>query len=106
MFKNYMKTAWRNITRHKGYSFINITGLALGMACFIVIAIYLQFELSFDRFHTNGNRIFRLVEKQFFEGQDEKNLGQSTPWMGETTSSIWGLSGPNTKMKCLRFLEL
>jgi len=84
MFKNYMKTAWRNITRHKGYSFINITGLALGMACFIVIAIYLQFELSFDRFHTNGNRIFRLVEKQFFEGQDEKNLGQSTPWMGET----------------------
>ena len=79
-----MKTAWRNITRHKGYSIINITGLALGMACFIVIAVYLQFELSFDSFHTNGNRIFRLVEKQFFEGQDEKNLGQSTPWMGET----------------------
>lgn len=79
-----MKTAWRNITRHKGYSFINITGLALGMACCIVIAIYLQFELSFDRFHDNGNRIFRLVERQSFEGQDEKNLGQSTPWMGET----------------------
>jgi len=84
MFKNYMKTAWRNITRHKGYSFINIAGLALGMACCIVIATYLQFELSFDSFHKNGNRIFRLVERQFFEGQDEKNLGQSTPWMGET----------------------
>jgi putative ABC transport system permease protein len=84
MFKNYMKTAWRNITRHKGYSFINITGLALGMACCIVIATYLRFELSFDSFHNNGNRIFRLVERQFFEGQDEKNLGQSTPWMGET----------------------
>jgi putative ABC transport system permease protein len=84
MFENYIKTTWRNVIRHKGYSFINIAGLALGMACCIVIATYLQFELSFDNFHKNGNRIFRLVEKQFFEGQDEKNLGQSTPWMGET----------------------
>jgi putative ABC transport system permease protein len=84
MFKNYLITTWRNITRHKGYSFINITGLALGMTCCIVIVTYLQFELSFDRFHKNGNRIFRLVERQFFEGQEEKNLGQSTPWMGET----------------------
>jgi putative ABC transport system permease protein len=84
MFENYIKTTWRNITRHKGYSFINIAGLALGMACCIVIATYLQFELSFDNFHKNGNRIYRLVERQFFEGQDEKNLGQSTPWMGET----------------------
>jgi putative ABC transport system permease protein len=84
MFKNYMKATWRNITRHKGYSFINIAGLALGMACCIVIASYLLFELSFDNFHNNGNRIFRLAERQFFEGQDETNLGQSTPWMGET----------------------
>lgn len=84
MFENYIKTTWRNITRHKGYSFINIAGLALGMACCIVIAAYLHFELSFDNFHKNGNSIYRLVEKQFFEGQDEKNLGQSTPWMGET----------------------
>jgi putative ABC transport system permease protein len=84
MFENYLKTTWRNITRHKGYSFINIAGLALGMACCIAIVSYLQFELSFDRFHKNGNRIYRLVERQFFEGQEEKNLGQSTPWMGET----------------------
>ena len=84
MFSNYIKTAWRNIVRHKGYSFINIAGLALGMASFIVIAAYLQFELSFDTFHKNEDRIFRLVERQSFEGQDEKNLGQSTPWMGET----------------------
>lgn len=84
MFKNYLRTTWRNTTRHKGYSFINIAGLALGMACCIVIASYLQFELSFDNFNKNGNRIFRLVERQFFEGQDETNLGQSAPWMGET----------------------
>ncbi len=54
------------------------------MASFIAIAAYLQFELSFDTFHKNEDRIFRLVERQSFEGQDEKNLGQSTPWMGET----------------------
>jgi putative ABC transport system permease protein len=84
MFYNYLKTTWRNLTRHKGYSFINIAGLALGMASCIAIASYLQFELSFDRFHKNRNRIYRLVERQFFEGQDETNLGQSTPWMGET----------------------
>ena len=84
MLKNHIKTTWRNISRHKGYSFINIAGLALGMACCIVIASYIQFELSFDKFHDKGNRIFRLTENQFFEGQDEKNLGQSTPWMGET----------------------
>lgn len=84
MLKNHIKTTWRNISRHKGYSFINIAGLALGMACCLVIASYIKFELSFDRFHEKGDRIFRLVEKQFFEGQDEKNLGQSTPWMGET----------------------
>ena len=84
MFKNYLKTTWRNITRHKGYSFVNIAGLALGMACCITIASYLRFELSFDKFHQNGRRIYRLVENQFFEGQDEQNLGQSTPWMGET----------------------
>lgn len=84
MFYSYIKTTIRNIKRHKGYSFINIFGLSLGMACCIAIASYLQFELSFDRFHKNGNRIFRLVERQYFEGQDETHLGQSTPWMGET----------------------
>jgi putative ABC transport system permease protein len=84
MFLNYLKTTWRNITRHKGYSFINIIALALGMASCIVIATYLHFELSFDSFHKNRNRIYRLVERQFFEGQEETNLGQSTPWMGET----------------------
>ena len=81
---NYVKAALRMIHRHKGYSFINIFGLALGMACCIVIASYLRFELSFDSFHENKDRIFRLVEKQSFKGQEEKNLAQSTSWMGET----------------------
>ena len=61
MFKNYIKTAWRNIKRQKGYSSINIAGLALGMACSILIVFYIHHELSFDRFHENADRIYRVV---------------------------------------------
>ncbi len=61
MFKNYIKTAWRNIKRQQGYSIINIAGLALGMACSILIVLYIHHELSFDRFHGNADRIHRVV---------------------------------------------
>jgi putative ABC transport system permease protein len=61
MFKNYLKTGWRNIKRQKGYSIINIAGLALGMACAILIVFYIHHELSFDRFHEKADRIFRVV---------------------------------------------
>jgi putative ABC transport system permease protein len=58
---NYIKIFLRKIKRQKGYSFINITGLAIGMACFILIFLYIQFERSFDDFHLDANRIFRLA---------------------------------------------
>jgi putative ABC transport system permease protein len=61
MFKSYLKTGWRNMKRQKGYSVINISGLALGMACSILIVFYIHHELSFDRFHENSERIFRVV---------------------------------------------
>ncbi|HEX9970498.1 MAG TPA: ABC transporter permease, partial [bacterium] len=60
MLKNYLKITFRNIAKQKGYSFINITGLALGMALFILIARYIQFEFSFDKFHKNYDRIYRV----------------------------------------------
>jgi putative ABC transport system permease protein len=59
MFKSYLKMTWRNILRHKGYSLINITGLAVGMACCILIIMYVTEELGFDGFHEKGSRIFR-----------------------------------------------
>ena len=61
MLKNYLKIALRSIQRHKGFSFINLTGLAVGLAAFILIAIYVQYELSFDRYHENSNRIYRVI---------------------------------------------
>ncbi|HUU04388.1 MAG TPA: ABC transporter permease, partial [Patescibacteria group bacterium] len=64
MFKNYLKIAWRNIVRHKGYSFLNIIGLAVGMACALFILFWVQDELSFDRFHANAGTLYRVEQDQ------------------------------------------
>ena len=61
MFKNYLTVAVRNIMRHKVYSIINIAGLSVGMACTILILLWMQYEMSFDRYHENADRIFRLA---------------------------------------------
>ena len=61
MFKNYLKIACRNIIKHKAFSAINVTGLALGMACCLLILFWVQDELSYDTFHQNSGRIFRIV---------------------------------------------
>ncbi len=61
MLKNYLKIAVRNLRKHKGYSFINIFGLAVGMTCCWLILLYVQHELSYDRFHQDANRIFRIA---------------------------------------------
>lgn len=61
MFKNYLKIAWRNIAHNKTYSVINILGLALGICSCIAIFLITSFEFSFDKFHPDGNRIYRIV---------------------------------------------
>ncbi|MEB2775072.1 ABC transporter permease [Algoriphagus sp. D3-2-R+10] len=60
MWKNYLKIAWRNIQRNKIFSFINIGGLALGLACCILILLYVKDEASFDRFQENGENLYRI----------------------------------------------
>ena len=60
MIKNYFKTAWRNLTRGKSFSFINISGLAIGMAGAILILLWLQNEVSFDKFHKNKNDLYQV----------------------------------------------
>lgn len=60
MLTNYLKIALRNLLRQKAYSFINIVGLAVGMACCLLMILYVQHELSFDRFHTNADHIYRV----------------------------------------------
>lgn len=69
MLKNYLKIFFRNIVRYKGYSFINLTGLAIGIACCVLIVLFVRDELSYDRFHENADRIFRVERKGVFKGQ-------------------------------------
>ena len=59
MFKHYVVTAWRNLTRYKVFSLINIGGLAIGLAAFWIIALYIGDELSYDRFLPTSGRVVR-----------------------------------------------
>jgi putative ABC transport system permease protein len=61
MIKNYLKIAFRNLRRHKIFSFINIMGLAVGMTACFLIFLYVRFELSYDSFHSKADRIYRIV---------------------------------------------
>ncbi|MFH1942965.1 MAG: ABC transporter permease [bacterium] len=70
MFKNYLKTALRNLKRNVVYSFINVVGLAIGMACCIVIMLFVMDELSWDRFHKNADRIFRITATTDVQGRE------------------------------------
>ncbi|HEX6848029.1 MAG TPA: ABC transporter permease [Chitinophagaceae bacterium] len=70
MIKNYFKTAWRNMMRNKTSSFINISGLSIGIACVLMIVIYIQHELSYDKFHKDSDRIFQVVLNGNMSGQE------------------------------------
>ena len=61
MIKNYLKIAWRNLLRHKAYSAINLLGLAIGMVSSILIMLWVQNELSYDRFHKNADQVYRII---------------------------------------------
>ena len=66
MFKNYVRIALRNIKRSKGYSFINIVGLALGMACCILILLWAKDELATDRYHAKLNSLYQINTVQHY----------------------------------------
>jgi putative ABC transport system permease protein len=79
MLKNYLKITIRNFRKNKGYSFINIAGLAIGMACCILILIWVKDELSFDRFHANADAVYRITEHQYDSSGDYFPVAV-TPW--------------------------
>lgn len=69
MLKSYFKIGWRNILRSKGYSFINISGLAIGLAAAILILLWVQNEMSYDRFHPKADRIYQLFSRDLNNGK-------------------------------------
>jgi len=78
MFKNYLKTALRNLWKYKGYTLINVMGLAIGVACVILILLYVRSEISVDGFHANKDRIYRL------------NLEATNPQTGDVSTRAVG----------------
>ena len=63
MFKNYLKIAFRNFRKHKVYAFINISGLVLGIAASLCLIQLIRYELSYDGFHEDADRIYRIVDR-------------------------------------------
>ncbi|HXB10189.1 MAG TPA: ABC transporter permease [Puia sp.] len=81
MLKNYLLTTWRNLSRNKLFSGINLFGLAIGLGCFLLITIYVLDELSYDRFNTNADRIYRVTMDAHWGGAD-LHIAQSSDIMG------------------------
>ena len=83
MTVNFFKIAYRNILRNKGFSFINISGLAIGMASAVLILLWIQNEMSHDKFHEKGDRIYTANNRDKFNGE---------VWAWSVyTKDIWGL---------------
>lgn len=87
MFKNYFKIAWRTLRKHKGYTVINIIGLTMGLACFLMIGLYVQDELSYDKYHKNFDNIYRVVHgyAEDVSAKDAANLKQH-----DYRYQVWG----------------
>ncbi len=79
MFRNYLKTAWRNLVRHKSNAFINIAGLMVGFAAFLLIFLVVQYEKSFEDFNTNKNQLYRVVRIGKNERENEYRSGVPFP---------------------------
>lgn len=73
MIRNYIKTAWRSLIRNKAFSIINIMGLSLGIACSLLIILWVEDERSTDNFHVNGKQLYQVFERQFYDGKIEAN---------------------------------
>ncbi len=80
MIKNYFKIAWRNLTRRKGHAFINIGGLAVGIAVCLLIFIIIQFELSFDNYHKKKDRIYRVLSEMHHSTVPEPFTNSGVPY--------------------------
>jgi ABC-type antimicrobial peptide transport system permease subunit len=87
MYQNYFKTALRNLWKNKGYSAINILGLAIGMSVALLIGLWVKFQVSVDSFHTNGEQIVVVMKKTFFNNVKGTQHGVMLPLYDELKAS-------------------
>jgi putative ABC transport system permease protein len=91
MIKNYFKIAFRNFRRHKVFTFINIIGLTIGISAALVIYLIVHFDFTFDKFHPEGDRIYRVVTDFTFSGEPISNSGVTAPLAGAVKAEVSGL---------------
>ncbi len=114
MLTNYVKTALRNLFKHKGYSLINISGLAIGMATCLLILLYVNHELSYDNYNEDAERIYRIAFSGRWGGRDIDICVAPAPMakvildtypVGQLDEQTLYCLGPNEK-RSLRFFIL
>jgi len=79
MWRSFIKSSFRVLTRHRAFSLVNTLGLAIGISVFIALALYIQFEFSFDKFHENADRIYRVEQIMIEGGRTERMAGTPEP---------------------------
>src|SRR5687768_14156663 len=96
MLKSYLKVGLRNLIYHKSHSIINITGLAAGIACCLYIVLYIADELSYDRYHVNADRIYRVSVESWAKTPPAlaPSLMASYPHIVERVVRLWPLFAP------------
>ena len=102
MLRNYFKIAWRNLSKNKAISFINILGLAIGIASCLLIMLFVTDELSYDRFNEKANEIVRVVLKANLNGNDVKEVTVMAP-MGQTLVNEFPEVEQATRIRTLPF---
>jgi ABC-type antimicrobial peptide transport system permease subunit len=79
MIKNYLKIALRNIIRYPTYSIVNISGIAIGMACAILLLLWVQYQFSFDKFYKSADCLYRVLERHVIDGKTEQTALTTYP---------------------------
>jgi putative ABC transport system permease protein len=87
MLKNYFKLAWRNLFRNKGFSFTNILGLTIGITCAMLILLWVQNELTYDKFHKNYDNIYQVIANRNFNNQMFTDRSMAMPLASELERS-------------------
>lgn len=91
MIKNYLKTAFRTFRKHKTFTFINVIGLSIGISASLVIFLIVYHDFSFDKFHKDGNRIYRVVSDFSYAGEAFYNSGVSGPLPDAIKNEVTGV---------------
>ena len=91
MFKNYLKIALRSFGRQKLFTFINVAGLSIGISAAVVIYLIVHFDFTFDKFHKDGDRIYRVVTNDVYQGEPGFNSGICGPMGGAVKNQVTGV---------------